>query len=291
LTLIEAINQAALKLSGAGVSDALRDAETLLCHALGKDRAWLLAHGKDGLDEDRRTIFEQAVGRRVRREPLQYILGAWEFWGLEFLVTPDVLIPRPETELIVETALTALSSKSGPFRIIDLCTGSGCIAVSLAKELPDALLFATDASAQALSVARKNAVRHDVADRIRFFEGDLLGPLEELDLRSHMDLVVSNPPYIASGDRPALQPEVRDFEPELALFAGPDGTELHERIIGRAPVFLKQHGGLIMELGIGQAGTLARMIRETGAYEATEILKDLAGIERVIMTRKKMNPS
>ena len=182
------------------------------------------------------------IERRAQREPLQYITGRQEFWGLDFMVTPDVLIPRPETELIVETALAACQDRSRPLTIIDLCTGSGCIAISLAKELPAARIFATDTSAKALAVARENARRHGVSDRIRFLEGDLFGPLEELDLQGQVDIIVSNPPYVPSGDRPALQPEVRDYEPELALFAGPEGTEIHRRIIGTAPRFLKKNG-------------------------------------------------
>ncbi len=286
-TLIDAINNASAKLAATGITNARLDAEVLLCHVLGRDRAWLLAHIRDGLGDETRSIFEQVVERRTRREPLQYITGKQEFWGLEFLVTPDVLIPRPETELIIETVLGTAPDRSQPLKVIDLCTGSGCIAVSLAKELPAAQVFATDVSAKALTVARENARRHGVEDRIRFFEGDLFGPLEELDIHRQLDIIVSNPPYIASGDRPALQPEVRDYEPAMALFAGPDGIEIHRRIVSAAPLFLKSNGALVMEMGIGQAEALARMIRESGEYAAPGVLKDLAGIERVIKARKK----
>jgi release factor glutamine methyltransferase len=287
VTLAEAINKAAHKLAAHGISNSRLDAEVLLRHALGRDRAWLLAHIQDGLDDERRRTFEQFIERRAGREPLQYITGRQEFWGLEFLVTPDVLIPRPETELIIETVLGTAPDRSRPLKVIDLCTGSGCIAVSLAKELSAAQVIASDTSAKALIVARENACRHGVGDRIRFFEGDLFGPLEELGIHRQLDSIVSNPPYIASGDRPALQPEVRDYEPAMALFAGPDGMELHRRIIGVAPRFLKSNGTLVMEMGIGQAEALARMIRESGAYAAPEVLKDLAGIERVIVAQRK----
>ncbi len=287
MTIIEAINEAAKKLSGQGVSTARLDAEVLLCHELGRDRAWLLAHIQDELDETSRRSYELAVGRRAKREPLQYITKQQEFWGLGFLVTPDVLIPRPETELIIESVLSAEEHRKKPLNIIDLCTGSGCIAVSLAKELQTARIMALDKSSKALSVARENAFRHDVADRIRFLEGDLFEPLEALDIHGQADIIVSNPPYVPSGDQRTLQPEVEAYEPAMALFAGPDGTEIHRKIIDAAPRFLKTRGVLIMEMGLGQADMLVKMVRQADAYAPPEILKDLAGINRVIVTRKK----
>ncbi len=287
MTLIEAINRASVRLASAGVADARLDAEVLLRHTIGKDRAWLLAHMQDALNDSSQSAFERAVERRVRREPLQYITGRQEFWGLEFTVTTDVLIPRPETELIIETALRTDREKKPPLRILDLCTGSGCIAVALARELPQAQILATDASAQAVSVARGNARRHGVADRIRFFEGDLFGPLEELDIRGQVDIIASNPPYIPSGDFGSLQPEVRDYEPGMALLAGPEGIEVHRRIIQEAPDFLSRRGSLIMEMGMGQAEALSRLIRENSEYASIEVLKDLAGIDRVIVAKKK----
>lgn len=286
MTLINAINDASAKLAAAGVSNNRLDAEVLLRHALGCDRAWLLAHFQDVIGEEHRRTFEQAIERRTRREPLQYITGKQEFWGLDFLVTPDVLIPRPETELVIETTLAVVPDRNKPLTIVDACTGSGCIAVSLAKELTDARIFATDTSAKALKVARENARSHGVAYRIRFLEGDLFEPLEELDIGGQVDIIVSNPPYIASGDRTALQPEVRDHEPSMALFAGPDGTEVHRKIIEQAPRLLNSNGRLIMEMGLGQAGTLRRIIRDTRAYDSPRVLKDLAGIERVIEAKK-----
>jgi release factor glutamine methyltransferase len=288
LTLLEAINSAAAELSAAGIADARRDAEALLYTAADKDRAWLLAHIREELDDNPRTVFQQFIERRARREPLQYITGVQEFWGLEFLVNPAVLIPRPETELIVETVLSRTLNRTEQIRIVDLCTGSGCIAVSLAKELSNARIFALDASAAALDTARANARRHSVADRIRFLEGDLFLPLEELDLQGQVDIIVSNPPYVTAGERPSLQPEVRDYEPGEALFAGPRGTEFHERILAGVPRYLKKSGGmLIMEMGIGQAEKLADLIRQHNHYGSLEVLKDLAGIERVIVMQKK----
>jgi len=287
VTLLEAINRAASQFAAAGISNARLDAEVLLCHTLGKDRAWLLAHIPDALDDDGLRLFEQAGKRRAAREPLQYITGKQEFWGLEFMVTPDVLIPRPETELIIESILRPGEDRNRLLRVIDLCTGSGCIAVSLAKELPQARILATDKSPKALSIAGENARRHGVADSIRFFEGDLFGPLEELDIHDQVDIIAANPPYVPAVDYGTLQPEVRDYEPEMALLAGPNGTEVHSRILEEAPAFLKKHGMLIMEMGAGQADILVQMARQAGSYHPPEILKDLAGIDRVIIMKKK----
>lgn len=286
LTIIEEINRATIPLSAAGVTNARLDAEVLLAHIIKKDRVWLITHRDDTLDERAQRDFDEAIQRRTKREPLQYIIGNQEFWGLEFLVTPDVLIPRPETELIIESSLKAASG-AAPLTIIDLCTGSGCIAVSLAKELPESRIIATDLSEKALAVARENARRHGVSGRIRYLEGDLFEPLEKLDIRGQIDIMVSNPPYVPEGLLRILQPEVRDHEPERALVSGPEGTELHQKIIDPAPQYLKHGGALIMEMGIGQAGTVREMIRLSGAYASVDILKDLAGIDRVIVAMKK----
>ena len=285
MTIIEAINRAALRLSAHQVDNARRDAELLLCHVQDCDRAWLLAHIKDDFDDQALLHYEQIIDRRAGREPLQYITGNQEFWGLPFKVTADVLIPRPETEFVVEAALKAVSREALPI-IIDVCTGSGCIAISLAKELLNAQVFATDRSGQALGIARENARMNQVTDRIRFLAGDLFAPVEELDLHGKIDVIAANPPYIRASDLPALQPEVRDFEPEMALIAGPEGTEIGEAIIQQAPAFLKQNGTLIMEMGMGQSAAFSAVVKDTGAYRTLEIVKDLAGIERVIVARK-----
>lgn len=285
MTIAEAINKASRKLLDAGVPAAAFDAELLLRHILGRDRTWIITHGNDPLGGEQAALFEESVRRRATREPLQYITGVQEFWGLDLIVMPDVLIPRPETELVVEAALRAAEGIKTPL-IVDLCTGSGCIAVSLAKELPESRMFAIDRSGKALGVARQNAQRHGVSDHIRFLEGDLFGPLEELDIRGKVDIVTANPPYIRSGDFPLLQPEVKDHEPGMALIAGPVGTEIAEGIVKIAPTFLKRGGFLIMEMGIGQAGELTRIVHDTGAYAAPELLKDLAEIDRVIAAKK-----
>jgi len=286
VTLAEAINNAATLLSTAGITNARLDAEVLLSHIILKDRVWLITHRDDVLDDNHQREFADVIQRRTRREPLQHIIGNQEFWGLEFIVSPDVLIPRPETEFIIEAALAIVQDRNTPVRIIDLCTGSGCIAVSLAKELTAARIIATDASEKALAVARENTRRHGVSEQIRFLPGDLFEPLEELDIRGQIDIIVSNPPYVQAGDLSTLQPEVRDYEPEMALIAGPGGTEIAKRIIQLSPEYLKKNGALIMEMGLGQAEALTRMVEATGAYGDRELLKDLAGIERVIVARK-----
>ena len=287
VTLAEAIRNASNLLSAAGIANARLDAEVLLAHSIGKDRVWLITHRDDVLDDNHQRAFDDTIKRRTRREPLQHIIGNQEFWGLEFKVTSDVLIPRPETELIIEAALAIVQDRNRLLRIIDLCTGSGCIAVSLAKELTAARVIATDASEKALAVARENSRRHGVSERIRFLPGDLFGPLEELDIRGQIDIIVSNPPYVQAGDLSTLQPEVRDYEPAMALIAGPDGTEMAKRIIQIAPEYLTKNGALIMEMGQGQAEALTRIVESTGAYGKPDILTDLAGIERVIVVHKK----
>lgn len=258
----------------------------LLSRIIRRDRVWLISHRDDVLDDKNQRDFDEAIQRRSKSEPLQYIIGNQEFWGLEFKVTPDVLIPRPETELIIEAALTLVPVRNKAVRIIDLCTGSGCIAVSLAKELAFAHVIATDASEKALEVARENARAHGVADRIRYLEGDLFEPLKELDIRGQIDIIVSNPPYVRESDLPALQSEVKDYEPLMALVAGPEGTEMAQRIIKHASEYLKKNGALILEMGLGQTGALTRMTEAIGSYCKPEVLKDLAGIERVIVARK-----
>jgi release factor glutamine methyltransferase len=286
VTLTETLNSASIILSTAGITNARLDAEVLLAHIIQKDRVWLITHSSEVLDDKNRLDFDEAIRRRTKREPLQYIIGNQEFWGLEFKVTPDVLIPRPETEFIIEAALAIAQDRNKPVRIIDLCTGSGCIAVSLAKELAFAHVIATDASEKALAVARENTRDHGVADRIRYLEGDLFEPLKELDIRGQIDIIVSNPPYVRESDLHALQSEVKDYEPLMALIAGPEGTEMAQRIIKHATEYLKKNGALIMEMGLGQAGELTRMTEATGEYCKPEVLKDLAGIERVLVARK-----
>jgi release factor glutamine methyltransferase len=287
VTIRETLLEAERALRDRGVPNARFDAELLLAQAVRQNRAWIFAHGTDPLDAGARERFLRAVARRMHREPLQYILGTQEFRGLDFLVTPSVLIPRPETEVVVEAAVGRLRKTAKRTAIIDVCTGSGCIAVAVAKELGNARIFATDRSPEALTVARENARLHDVSERIRFFEGDVFEPLRGADLLRQVDVITANPPYIPSGEFPGLQLEVRDYEPTAALVAGPKGTEIARRIIDEAAGFLTKDGLLILEMGQGQAEELKRAGEAVNAYGGVSILQDPAGIARVLVLRKR----
>ena len=251
---------------------ARRDAETLLLHLAGKNRSWLLAHLDDELSESHAARFGELIERRYRGEPIQYITGESEFYGLPFLVTPDVLIPRPETEHLVEKVVELAPLFRGP-RIVDVGTGSGAIAIAVAHEWPDAAMTATDVSASALKLARRNAERIGFADRIRFFEGDLLAPV----CAERFDFVVSNPPYVPTADRDSLSVEVRDHEPALALFAGEDGLDVYRRLIPAAFAALEAGGFLVLEIGYGQSETVAAMLADA-EFAHIEFVPDLQGI-------------
>lgn len=287
MTIAEAIRKAADRLAAHQAPDARLDAELLLRQVIKRDRAWVFAHGDEQLDSDAGKQYETLLQRRLKREPVHYLIGMREFYGRAFVVTPDVLIPRPETELIIDTALAEGERLPGDPLIIDLCTGSGCIAITLAAELRTTRLLATDLSPEALRVARTNAQRHQVEDRVRLLRGDLFEPVEQLDLAGKADIITANPPYVPAALLGILPPEVRDHEPGMALVAGPEGTEFHRRIIADAPRFLKHGGKLIMEMGIDQADAVRAIVRDTGAYDAPQVLKDLAGIERVLIATKK----
>jgi release factor glutamine methyltransferase len=257
-----------------------RDTETLLLHLVGKNQAWLMAH----LDEDfagcTAIRFASLLDRRFRGEPIQYIVGETEFFGLPFKVTPDVLIPRPETEHLVEKAIGLAQLHVRP-RIVDLCTGSGAIAVALARALPTAEITATDLSDGALTIARENAQRNGVELRIRFLEGDLLAPLTgEL-----FDLVVANPPYVPTIERDSMAVEVRDHEPALALFAGVDGLDIYRRLISAAPTVLVPGGFIALEIGYGQARAVEELLAAAG-FRHIEFVPDLQNIPRVASAQR-----
>jgi release factor glutamine methyltransferase len=263
---------------------ARRDAETLLLYALDKDRAWLIAHSAEELPMAEAGRFAALIERRYLGEPIQYITGEQEFYGLPFRVTDDVLIPRPETEHLVEKALELAGRFARP-RIVDVGTGSGAIAVALAHKLvhtlPRARITAVDISAGALEVARGNAERNGVARRIEFKESDLLAAVAY----ERFEMVVSNPPYVPVGDREALAVEVREHEPAVALFGGEGGLALYRRLIPAAFAVLEERGWLVMEVGYGQSKTIARLMGEAG-FERVEFVPDLQGIPRVVCGRR-----
>jgi release factor glutamine methyltransferase len=252
-----------------------QDAEILLLDLLGKDKAWLMAHSEEELSGEQATQYMERVERRYLGESIQYITGATEFYGLPFRVTPDVLIPRPETEHLVERAL-ALAARFQAPRIVDVGTGSGALAIALAHHLPNAAITAIDISIAALTIARRNAELNGVADRIRFVEGDLLGPVAG----QQIDIVVSNPPYVPLADRASLAVEVRNHEPALALFAGDDGLDIYRRLIPAAFAALVSGGFVALEIGYGQSRAIGGLLAATG-FSEIEFVPDLQGIPRV----------
>ncbi len=265
---------------------ARRDTETLLLHALRQNApqvnlAWLIAHDGDSLAPDQAAAFCDLVERRLAGEPIQYITGEAEFYGLPFQVNRDVLIPRPETELLVEKALAFAPIFRSP-RILDVGTGSGAIAIALAHALPFAHIAATDASASALAVAQANAARNGVADSIRFLQGDLLGPVAE----EQFDLIVSNPPYVAENDRATLDVEVRNYEPAQALFAGDDGLAIYRRLIPEAFKALTSGGILLLEIGYSQQQAI-QLLLEKEEFAGIEFFMDLQGIPRVAKAQRR----
>jgi len=277
-----------IALAAAGVPDPGRDAAALLALASGLSRERLHARPDEAIGSDTRTRFRALVARRAAREPLQHITGTQEFWSLEFRVTPAVLIPRPETEHLIE-ALQRLPLPPAPV-VVDLGTGSGCLAVVAARLLPAARLVATDVSAAALEVARDNAARHGVADRVVFLAGDLFAALDGRGLEGGVDLLISNPPYIADSDLDGLAPEVRDHEPRQALTPGPDGLAVHRRIAAGAGGFLRPGGRLLAEIGFGQEAA-ARAVYGAAGLAVEAIHPDLAGIARVVQARSWCPPA
>ncbi len=264
---------------GPHLERARRDAETLLLHLIGKNRAWLLGHLDDGFSGCRAIGYANLLSRRVAGEPIQYILGECEFYGLPFRVTPDVLIPRPETEHLIERVLDLASALEAP-RIADVGTGSGAIAVALAHQLRGACVVATDLSKTALAIAQDNARRNQVAGQIRFVQGNLLEPVAG----EFFDVIVSNPPYVPTVDRASLSVEVREHEPALALFGGQDGLDIYRRLIPQACGVLAQGGLVALEIGFGQADAIRDLLQTAGFAQIT-CTPDLQGIPRVITAR------
>ncbi|MBI3596617.1 MAG: peptide chain release factor N(5)-glutamine methyltransferase [Nitrospirae bacterium] len=269
----------------AGIPDGRREAETLIAHILNRPRLDLYRADALSLDPDQREAFAGLIRRRASREPLQYILGIQEFWGLEFRVTTDTLIPRPETELLIEAVLEQFGRPALPITLVDLCTGTGCLAVTLGTLYPTARILATDRSPAALDVARSNALRHGMAGRIEFLEGDLLEPLASISLHNRIDVMTVNPPYVPAGELDRLQPEVRFHEPRLALNGGCDGLDYYRRILPGALEFLRPGGRLFLEVGIRQAIPVREMAEQSG-WRVDQIKKDLQKIDRVVVLKK-----
>lgn len=261
------------------------DAEVLLAHAMRTDRTALIRNGSEELPRSVESDFRAMLERRKGREPVHYIVGYREFWSLRFKVEHGVLIPRPETEIVVETALAILnerreSANGGVIRVADLGTGCGNIAVALAAEISQCLIYAVDNSQKALECARENAENSGVADSVEFLWGDLFEPLS---LKGHkLDMIVSNPPYVSSAEMEELPAGVRCFEPHSALYGGEDGLRYLRRIIEQAPEYLKPSGALVLEIGCNQGEAAVKLVEGVGAYRKYKITKDYAGLDRVI---------
>lgn len=284
-TLGEVIVEARWLLEQAGIESAGQEAFWIVEHVLRLPVHHVVADRDRLLSPAELLAVRGLIERRVGREPLQYILGIQEFCGLEFDVNAAVLIPRPETELLVEYVAKRIPADRQA-TIVDVCTGSGCIAVLIARLRPRARVIATDLSNPSLDVARQNATRHAVGERITWLEGDLLGPLAKQELEGRIDVIVSNPPYIAEADWMTLQPEVRLFEPRGALVAGPQGTELHERLLQEAGRYLAPGGALIMEIGAGQARAMRRIVDRIPGFRFHRLVYDTAGLERVVIVER-----
>lgn len=281
----ESIRWAEEALTLAGVTEARGEAEYLLMHVIGCKRHTLFIEASKMLSEDQEAVFKGFIERRAKREPSQYITGEAEFYGFTFRVTKDTLIPRPETELLVDEAIKCALFLAGkkPLTIIDLCTGSGCIAVTTALKLPDSLVYATDISKAALKVAAQNATLNNVADRIIFLEGDLFAALNGDGTPARKaDIILSNPPYISQAELEGLDLEVIGYEPKSALYGGPDGLAFYRRIIAEAPERLSEGGFLLLEMGFGQDKDIKSLMEKERRYTDITVLKDYSGIERVI---------
>lgn len=300
-----ALKDGMAQLRAANVASHTLAGEVLLMHALGRDRAWIYSHPEEFLDREAAEKYFAYIDRRVAGEPTQYITGKQEFWGLDFEVSPAVLIPRPETEHVMEVALARLGERglkihmdTGAPRetlfVADVGTGSGCLAVSLAHELPHAKILAIDISADALEVARRNARLNGVADRVEFLEGDLLSPFLEYAPSKQsaaafphkFDVIVSNPPYVGRHEESSLEREVRDHEPHVALFGGSRGVEFYARLIGQAREWLRDRGLLVLELGHDSAEHVRDLFDRQSGWTNVAITIDLAGIPRVLAAER-----
>jgi len=282
-----ALRAAIARLEESGVPSAPLAAELLLMHVLQRDRTWLYAHPEFELSPEDAAAYTHLIERRSEGVPTQYLTGRQEFWGLEFQVGPGVLIPRPETEHTIEVALERLGARRAePLRIVDVGTGSGCIAIALARELPRAEIVATDISAAALDYAQRNAARHGVSKRIQFLRADLLeAAMEALGrAESRFDLIVSNPPYVGRNDAGSLPREVREHEPAEALFAGDDGLQIYPALIDEAARQLAPSGIVVLEIGYNGAQYVGSLL-SASQWTDLRVTRDLAGIERVISAR------
>jgi release factor glutamine methyltransferase len=283
MTVHDILNEAAKALEAADIPSARLDAEVLLSFCLSCDRLEFFKNPEMQLDQAQRAAFKKLIDRRLQWEPVAYITGRKEFWSFTLEVNSSVLIPRPDTEIIVEEALSICRKiDSSKIKILDIGTGSGTIAIALAKEMPHAKVVATDISETALNLAQKNAVALGLQDKIEFKLGNLFEPVDGL-----FDIIVCNPPYISARDYEKLPAGVKDYEPREALWAGKSGLEFYEKLIYQAADFLQKNGWLLLEIGAKQEDDVRGIMEVTGFYDSLEMSRDYAGLPRVIKARRK----
>ena len=278
------------RLEEAMIAGAKRDAENLLLFLMNEDRKFLFLHRNDGTDEDHADAYFDLIDRRAAGEPLQYIVGSQEFMGLPFEVNESVLIPRQDTESLVELALEKAKEKKRSLSILDMCCGSGAIAVSMAHFLPKAKVTACDISEAALKVAKKNANKNGVGGRVEFRQSDLFQIKKRkkvVQMKDSFDMILSNPPYIPTDVIGTLQREIREHEPMTALDGGDDGLDFYRRIASEAAANLKKDGLLLLEIGSDQARAVTELLEAAECYEEIGVHKDLAGLDRIVACRKK----
>ena len=287
-TILRLINWTSQYFSENGIENPRLDAEVLLAHSLRTNRLRLYLNYDKPILKGELREYKKLIKRRTRREPLQYITGYQEFWSLNLKVTKGVLIPRPETEILVEEALKTFPQNESfdkTINILELGTGSGAVAIALAKELQRGSIVATDISDIAIKTARENAKVHGLEEQITFLKGSLFEPVRERI--GTFNLVISNPPYIPIEDFRDIQPEVRDFEPRISLNGGKEGLKFYRQILSQIGRYLAKDGWVILELGKGQAEKVTRLIELTGEFNPTSIVKDFSGIERVVKAQKR----
>ena len=284
LNLNRIISEAARKLEAVGIDAGAAEAEIILCELLDLDRLQLFLEGPGMIDADLVDSFDDIIKRRLTRYPLQYILGSAWFFGRKFLVNESVMVPCPETELLLDSVLRAARfCSSEPVSLLDIGTGSGVVSVSAIQENRELMVTATDISPDALGVARQNAARFDIEDQIDFIESDLF---ENINREARFDIIASNPPYIADGEYSGLPPEVK-ADPKNSLLAGEKGMDIIERLIAEAPGYLRRPGFLIFEIGYDQAKIIFDLVNSDKRYTDCSLLKDLAGIDRVVIAKVK----
>jgi release factor glutamine methyltransferase len=282
VTVIEAIKRGAEFLEKKGIDSPRLQVELLLAHALRLPRMGLYLNFERVLTEAETDLMRERIQRRAQRTPLQYILGSTSFCGLELVVNPSVLVPRPETEELAELGWQFLQAAPAPASALDFGTGSGCLAIALAVHCPAARVLAVDISPEALAVARQNATQHQVLDRIEFLQGNSFATVPP---GTRVNLIIANPPYIPAADLAGLQPEVRDFEPRLALVGGEDGLEFFRLLAREAWAFLRPGGRMMLEFGEGQAPALAEILRQEN-WIADAARRDYSGRERILVGRR-----